>query len=145
MTWADIDAMGVAHIMPEDKLDAARRFLAEAGDLRVGGLAASADQHAPGTKLDAGKPRVGLVLDDFHRAVLAIAEVGTYGAVKYSEHGWLSVPNGEDRYEDAMLRHWLAASSEERDTESGLHHLSHMAWNALAMLELYLTRKEEDK
>lgn len=95
----------------------------------------------PGAKLDAGKPLVALVLGDFSRALLAISEVGTFGADKYSPHGWLSVPHGEDRYEDAKLRHLLYRHSGELiDQDSGLLHAAHEVWNALASLELYLRR-----
>lgn len=95
------------------------------------------DPHEPGAKLDAGKNRVGLMVSDFPRALEAVAEVATYGANKYTEHGWVSVPNGIDRYTDAMHRHLLAeARGEKFDAESGLEHAAMAAWNALARLEL---------
>lgn len=95
------------------------------------------DPHEPGAKLDAGKNRVGLMVSDFPRALEAVSEVATYGANKYTEHGWVSVPNGIDRYTDAMHRHLLAeARGEKFDAESGLEHAAMAAWNALARLEL---------
>lgn len=95
------------------------------------------DPHEPGAKLDMGKNRVGLMVSDFPRALEAVAEVATYGANKYTEHGWVSVPNGLDRYTDAMHRHLLAEARGERlDAESGLEHAAMAAWNALARLEL---------
>ena len=63
-------------------------------------------QHEPGSKLDAGKNKAG-VLADFSRALLAVSEVGTFGADKYSRGGWQSVPNGVERYTDAAWRHLL--------------------------------------
>lgn len=100
------------------------------------------DQHAPGAKLDNGKPRHGLVLGAFSNALTEVAKVGTFGANKYSDNGWLSVPNGLARYTDAMLRHHFAeAGGEELDEDSGLHHAAHRAWNALAVLELALREK----
>lgn len=93
----------------------------------------------PGAKLDAGKPRISLIINGFPRALWAIAEVATYGARKYSDGGWQSVPNGQERYFDAGLRHMLKqAMGEEKDLDSGLLHLQQKAWNALAELELYL-------
>lgn len=97
----------------------------------------------PGAKLDAGKPRPALVMRDMPRAMLAISEVATYGAEKYSESGWLQVPRGEARYGDAMLRHLIGESIEERD-QSGLLHSAQVAWNAMARLELMLRRKERE-
>jgi len=94
------------------------------------------DAHASGAKLDAGKPRVGLVLLGFSKALLEVAKVGTMGAAKYSDNGWMEVPNGQARYTDALLRHLLAARG--KDEQSGLLHAAHAAWNALAVLELML-------
>lgn len=97
------------------------------------------DQHAPGAKLDAGKMRASLVLGAFPRALQKVSEVGTYGANKYSDNGWLEVPGALERYDDAMLRHWLAAKTgEDVDPETGIEHAAHQAWNALAVLELKL-------
>lgn len=79
---------------------------------------------------------MGLVLGDFKHAVVAVGEVGTFGANKYTDHGWLDVPQGPARYRDALLRHLFA--DETHDPESGLPHLAHAAWNALAILELEL-------
>ena len=95
------------------------------------------DPHQSGAKLDAGKNRVGLVLGDFANALNEVSSVGTFGAVKYTPHGWLDVPDGIERYEDAMMRHWLKLKmGETHDPDSGLHHYAHLAWNALAVLEL---------
>lgn len=93
--------------------------------------------HLPGAKLDAGKARAGLVLGDFANALVLVTQVGTFGAQKYSSSGWLSVPDGANRYTDAMLRHWLAEhTGSEHDEQTGLPHAAHLAWNALARLEL---------
>lgn len=90
-----------------------------------------------GIKHDAGKPRCGLTLGGFARALTEVSRVGTFGAVKYTDNGWVSV--SRPRYEDAMLRHYLAhARGEHLDAESGLSHLAHMAWCALAVLDLAL-------
>ncbi len=95
------------------------------------------DQHAPGSKLDAGKLRAGLMIEGFAKALIAIGEVTTYGANKYTANGWITVPEGRARYTDAMHRHLLhEAAGEECDSESGLLHAAHAAWNALARLEL---------
>ena len=96
----------------------------------------------PGVKHDGGKERAHLVLSGFSRALLEVAQVGTYGAAKYTDNGWESVPNGFARYSDAMLRHILAESKGKHDEESGLLHAAHAAWNALARLELGLRALE---
>ena len=103
------------------------------------------DAHTPGAKLDAGKQRPALVLGAFSRALSAVADVGTYGATKYSPDGWLSVPDGINRYSDADMRHWLKQQAGEIvDPETGLLHAAHRAWNALAVLELMLREDKAD-
>lgn len=98
-------------------------------------------QHAPGSKLDNGKVMADL-LQDFNRALLAVLEVATFGAKKkYSRGGWKSVPDGYNRYTAAMMRHFLLEPDEENDSDSKLSHQAHLAWNALARLELMLRGK----
>lgn len=96
-----------------------------------------------GIKLDAGKPRLDLVLGGFARALLEVGKVGTFGAQKYTDNGWMEVPNGEQRYTDALLRHLLAERKGEwSDAESGLMHAAHAAWCALARLDLQIRAME---
>lgn len=99
--------------------------------------------HPPGVKLDAGKPTPRLIVQSMPRAMLAISEVAAYGAAKYSEDGWVEVPNGVKRYTDAMIRHLMAEGITSRDEESGLLHAAHAAWGAIARLELLLRRMEQ--
>lgn len=97
-----------------------------------------------GVKYDDGKPRAALVLGAFSNALTEIARVGTFGAQKYTENGWLRVPNGIARYEDAAMRHLLALNRGELlDAESRLPHEAHYAWNVLAALELRLRSSNE--
>lgn len=100
--------------------------------------------HQPGAKLDAGKVRLGLVLGDFALALMDVGRVGTYGAEKYTPHGWLQVADGQARYTDALYRHLTSeAAGEPCDPETGLLHAAHVAWNALARLELMLRAAEQ--
>lgn len=97
-----------------------------------------------GLKYDSGKPRLGLVFNGFSKALTEVGKVGTFGAKKYTENGWVSVPNAEARYTDAMYRHLMSEQTGELwDKESELLHAAHAAWNALARLELQL--REIDK
>lgn len=95
-----------------------------------------------GKKLDNGKVRPSLVLGDMANAILAVSEVATFGADKYSDGNWLLVEDGVKRYTDAKDRHRLEGSISEVDSESGLLHAAHEAWNALAVLELKLSKKK---
>ena len=99
-------------------------------------------QHETGAKLDAGKPRLGLVLGAFANALVEVGKVGTYGAQKYTDNGWLDVPKGKAHYTDALLRHVLAETNETHDPDTHLLHAAHAAWNALARLELIMRKRE---
>ena len=104
------------------------------------------DAHQPGAKLDAGKSRPALVLGGFARALSEVSKVGTYGATKYTDNGWMEVPNGVARYSDALLRHQLAEQAgQELDPDTKLLHAAHAAWNALARLDLILREKENNE
>lgn len=103
------------------------------------------DPHAPGAKLDAGKPRPSLIISQMSRALTEVAKVGTYGANKYTDGGWQFVPNGVARYTDAMDRHRLKEGSEDCDKDTDLLHAAHLAWNSLARLELMLRERELEK
>lgn len=96
-------------------------------------------QHEQGAKLDAGKNRLGLVLLGFSSSLAEVGRVGTYGAGKYSDNGWMQVDNGEARYTDAMFRHLVAEQVDGKfDVDTGLLHAAHAAWNALARLDFML-------
>lgn len=99
------------------------------------------DQHSSGAKLDSGKPDCSLLLM-FGAALTAVAEVGTYGAAKYTRGGWRSVRDGINRYTAAMIRHLFKEDKEEMDTDLPVMHSAQVAWNALARLELMLKEKE---
>ncbi len=70
-----------------------------------------------------------------------IVEVLTFGAKKYSENSWQSVPNAKKRYFAALLRHIVAwRKGEIKDKESNIEHLAHAACN---LMFLYFFDKEE--
>lgn len=64
-----------------------------------------------------------------------LVAVYTFGAEKYSENSWQNLPDGYRRYKAALFRHIVAFEKGETiDPESGLPHLAHAAWNALALI-----------
>ncbi len=102
--------------------------------------------NSPGAKLDAGKVRPSLVLGGFARALWEISKVGTYGATKYTDNGWMEVADGDKRYDDAKMRHWLKEKMGEKcDKDTNLTHLAHEAWNALARLDLHIRETENEQ
>ena len=101
------------------------------------------DQHAHGAKLDRGKPDLSLLLM-FGHALEEVGRIGTFGAQKYTRGGWQGVAFGNNRYTAALLRHLCKEHYEKVDTDSGLLHAAHAAWNALARLELQLREESDD-
>lgn len=105
--------------------------------------------HEPGAKLDAGKaPITQGIFQYFPRALKAVAEVSQAGASKYMWKGWEKVPDGINRYGNALGRHILAEEIEgpldSQLLSEGFKilHKAQVAWNALAQLELYLREQE---
>lgn len=107
------------------------------------------NQHEPGAKLDHKKADTSL-LGMFGKALVAVSEVGTAGAKKYTRGGWQSVDDGVNRYTAAMLRHYFAEHYEEYDADISewadrdIMHAAQTAWNALARLELMLREKDNE-
>lgn len=103
------------------------------------------DLKEPGAKADAGKsPVMQGALHYFPRAILEVGKVSFVGAEKYSWKGWESVPDGVNRYGDALGRHMIyEAIDGPYDPETKLLHAAQVAWNALARLELILRENKE--
>ena len=99
-----------------------------------------------GKKYDNGKPMVGTLTDVFSRALMAVGACIEYGTHKYPDpKNWQLVDNGIKRYRDAMIRHLLKYNAGiDKDEETKLPHLAHMAWNALAILELYMQEHKDE-
>mgnify|MGYP001567343827 CR=1 FL=1 len=104
------------------------------------------DLKEPGTKADLGKPPVVRgCLHYFPRAISAIAELSAIGSKKYSWKGWATVPDGINRYGDALGRHELRIEDDfsRRDPNTGVLEATAVSWNALARLELILREQEK--
>lgn len=95
-------------------------------------------------KDDSGKPPVVRgAIGYFPEAIKAVASVSAFGATKYAWSGWRHVPDGINRYTDAMGRHLIdEAAGKVLDDDSGLLSAAHTAWNALARLELIIAAKQ---
>lgn len=99
-----------------------------------------------GIKYDKDKPAPALVLHGFRNALLEVSKLATFGAEKYAEDNWEFVENGYKRYTNAMLRHYLSEhTATSKDPETGLLEAAHIAWNALARLELLLKELQCDE
>lgn len=98
-------------------------------------------------KYDSGKaPSYRGAIGYFPTAISGVASVSSFGATKYAWNGWRYVDDGINRYTDAMVRHLVSeAKGEVLDSESGLPHAFHVAWNALARAELIYEAQQAEK
>ena len=147
------EALGGAHNSEDRLTPSEERRVSSA-------IAASTVEFVPGDKAPTSDPAhahkkdVGKIpvwqgfLNYFPRAVLAVALVSEYGKRKYApdesvfNSGWRDVPEGLNRYLDADARHMVKRAIStlgEYDEESGMAHLAHKAWNAMAELERAIT------
>lgn len=94
-----------------------------------------------GIKFDTEKNRVDLLPVD---ALEAISEVLTYGANKYADRNW-EKGMAWSRVYGALLRHlWAWFRGEEKDPESGHHHLHHVGCCVLFLISYNLRKVGED-
>lgn len=86
-------------------------------------------------RFDSGKLRMDLLPPD---AISELAKVYTFGAQKYADRNWEKGMSWS-RVVASLLRHtfsWMAG--ETYDPESGIHHMAHVAWNALTLISYCL-------
>ena len=98
---------------------------------------------AEGKKYDGGKPQMHLLPP---KAREQVADVLTFGAVKYGEHNWKKLDNLQNRYTSAALRHIFQSMEQELDEETGCYHEAHAICCLLFKLEAKLNEarsKEE--
>lgn len=94
-----------------------------------------------GVKHDEDKPKFSLMKPD---ALMEMVAVLTYGAKKYSPDNWKHLENARQRYFDAANRHlWQWYGGEERDPESGLHHLAHAMSSLMFLIQMDMDEEEE--
>lgn len=97
-------------------------------------IEASQTATSGGRKFDGGKVQYGLLPP---LALEETAKVLTFGAQKYEPDNWRRVPNANDRYFDALLRHvWAWKRGEQLDPETGLHHMAHAICCAMFIVDL---------
>jgi hypothetical protein len=103
------------------------------------------DKAAPtrgGMKFDEGKIRHELLP---LKVLRGVAEVLTFGAKKYDDDSWQSVPDALRRYRAAEQRHFdhVVLDGETTDKDSGLMHAWHYACNALFVAWLLAYKPEQ--
>lgn len=99
------------------------------------------DPAADGTKFDDGKADLSLLPPE---ALVAIAEVLTFGAKKYAPHNWRKGFKWT-RLFASLVRHLFAwLRGEDLDPETGKSHLAHAGANVLFLLTFALTKTGTD-
>lgn len=88
------------------------------------------DKDNAALRYDEDKPEVDLVPPE---AILALAQHYTRGARKYERRNW-EKGMAWSRCYNSLMRHALAwMGGEDRDPETGTHHMIAVAWNAIAL------------
>ena len=96
-----------------------------------------------GRKYDGDKAKLYLLPP---KSILEVGKVLTYGAEKYDAENWRKVPDLQNRYTSAALRHIFAhIDGESDDEETGLSHLAHAMCCLLFKLEDELIGKSEEE
>lgn len=99
-----------------------------------------------GVKNSSFKLPMSKLFVQFPDALKAVMLVSTYGHFKYKKFDgdWLNFKRvgGEDTYKNAMVRHLLKQTAEQEETF--LPPEFHVAWNALADLQLLIESKSLD-
>ena len=92
-------------------------------------------------KFDDGKARWDLVNMDIAEEE---ADILAFGAIKYSANSWQDVPDAEERYFAALMRHLVAyRRGEVIDPESGMPHLAHARCN-ISFLRWFQIQEENN-
>lgn len=90
---------------------------------------------AEALRYNAGKPELSYLLS-IPKAVHALAEVFSQGAIKYERDNWQQGGKPDEEYLDSCLRHLYASQLEDHDADTGCLHLAHAIWNLAALIEL---------
>jgi len=94
-----------------------------------------------GDRRNEGKLRYDLVSPE---AIKTLAAVYTEGAKKYADRNWEKGLPFMEIFASLQRHAWAWAAGEDMDSESGLHHMAHVMWNAAAILHLRLTKPQFD-
>ena len=88
-----------------------------------------------GVRYSAGKLPFRLVPWD---GFIEVVEVFKMGGSKYAPRNWENGLSYESTF-DSLMRHAIAwYLGEDNDWESGLHHMAHVAWNALVLVTYHM-------
>ena len=89
---------------------------------------------------------IGIIaLGSYENFLYELARVYTFGAEKYGDLSWKTVPNGKQRYTAALHRHLKDfRRGDFVNYEDGmLYHVAQVAWNAISIL--WFIKNEEEK
>jgi len=88
-----------------------------------------------GARFNKGKRRFDLIPPD---ALAAVADLFTIGARKYAERNW-EKGMAYSNIIQSLDRHWNDFKAGiDRDPETGCLHITHVVWNAMALLTFML-------
>jgi len=78
------------------------------------------------------------------RPLWELAELYGRGAAKYFENNWRKGYKWSLSFAALMRHAWLFWSGEDRDKETGCHHMAAVCFHAMALIEFGVTHPELD-
>lgn len=91
-----------------------------------------------GARDDLGKKRFDLITPF---GMSALADVCTFGASKYDDRNWEKGLSMTGCFASLMRHAWAWMCGQTFDDESSLHHMAHVAWNALAIVHFSMMQR----
>ena len=98
------------------------------------------EQPETGARYNEGKLRYDLITP---LGLEMLAEVYTYGATKYADRNWEKGLSMTQCFASLMRHAWAWMQGQDYDYESNLHHMAHVAWNALAICHFHVDERED--
>jgi hypothetical protein len=95
-----------------------------------------------GMRFNTGKLRYDLLPPE---GLEELVKVYTMGAEKYAPRNWEKGISVTGCFASIMRHSFAWLRGETRDPESGLHHMGHVAWNAIAIVTFYYRKMEDDR
>lgn len=77
-------------------------------------------------------------------ALHELVKVYSMGAKKYAPRNWEKGMAYSWMFGSLMRHAWAFWRGEDYDSESGLHHMAHVAWNAIGIVEFSLKKTGQD-
>ncbi len=131
-------------ILMDEAMIFPKQFYLETSAWNKAGFTTVSKKKTEGVKYNDNKPKLSMLFTQFPDALKAVVKCSEYGHEKYKEFdkdflNFKKVEGGSRAFADSGLRH----RTEKGLDESGLPHQYHVAWNALAELQMWIEEQKQ--